>query len=173
MSRSCTSCRGNAAFDMVVGCLTDKSRISMENLMVYLRYNIWNAPMYQWLRFIRFSGISQWKYTKIDSESKNKILLYKERTWAIGTIITRNLLTTFSRNAPWLLREHWSSYAALPSVQNGSRDSLAHNLGDSTSPVGRSKRHWNVHGTSRKREKLSRTEAYRNTGRHCHFLPGT
>jgi hypothetical protein len=49
--------------------------------------------------FYSFSGISQWQYTETDSESKNKILLYRERTSSNRYHYNRNLLTTFSTSA--------------------------------------------------------------------------
>lgn len=77
---------------------------------------------------------------------RTKYFRTRKESLTIGTIITRSLLTIFfSKSSPWFLLDHWSSYAWLPSVQHGSKDALARNLGanirkrHSTGSVGRSK----------------------------------
>jgi hypothetical protein len=113
--------------------------------MAYLRYNIGYVPKYQWLRFISFSSISQWQYTKRDSESKNKILLLGEENLKIETIMARNLLNAFFHKCP-LIATRSLTLASWTSISSEwKKGRLAHMLransqtGRSTSPTRRRK----------------------------------
>jgi hypothetical protein len=70
--------------------------------------------------FVSVASVSD--STQRDSESMEKYFCAWEENLKIETIMTRNSLNAFSTSAPWLLRDHWSSHAGLPSVQHGRRD---------------------------------------------------